>query len=132
MESLSERGYLWCLRTLFPSRVKTWWQTGDWHILADRTGSCGSGSKSRILVDFRWLSVLPGLCPPAGSQVQSEGKCILTGNNVLKDHRYHPRHDGKSVQGIENRRVRGAPLRKRVRNYMKMLGLQGCDRKETS
>jgi hypothetical protein len=43
---------------------------------------------------------------------------------------YHPRGDRKSAEAIENRRDRGLPLRKRVRNRMIMLGLQGCDRRE--
>jgi len=42
----------------------------------------------------------------------------------------HPRGDRKSAETIENRRDGGAPLRKRVRNRMKLLGLQGCDRKQ--
>jgi hypothetical protein len=56
---------------------------------------------------FQWFSVLPGLCQPAGSQVQSEGKCILTGNNVLKVHRYpHPGwFSAKSAEMIGNKRV---------------------------
>src|SRR6266446_5946238 len=43
---------------------------------------------------------------------------------------YHPRGDRKSAQTIENRRDSGAPLRKRVRNRMKLQGLQGCDSKQ--
>jgi hypothetical protein len=43
---------------------------------------------------------------------------------------YHPRGDRKSAEAIEKRRDNGAPLRKRVRNRMKLQGLQGCDRKE--
>jgi len=43
---------------------------------------------------------------------------------------YHPRGDRKSAQSIENTRVRGPPMRKRVRNRMKIWGLQGCDKKE--
>jgi hypothetical protein len=45
---------------------------------------------------------------------------------------YHPRGDRKSAQGIGNNRDIELPLRKRVRNRMKLLGLQGYDRKERS
>src|SRR5260370_41027360 len=58
-------------------------------MLEDGRGSRGTRGKSRILWHFGRLGVLPGVRPPAGSQVQSEGKCILTENNVLKVHRYH-------------------------------------------
>jgi len=44
----------------------------------------------------------------------------------------HPRGDRKSAEAIENRRDGGAPSRKRVRNRMTLLGLQGCDRKQRS
>ena len=44
----------------------------------------------------------------------------------------NPHGDGKSAEAIENRRDSGAPLRKRVRNRMKLLGLQGRDRKQRS
>ena len=44
----------------------------------------------------------------------------------------HPRGDRKSAEAIENRRDSGVPLHKRVRNRMKLLGLQGCDRKQRS
>ena len=43
---------------------------------------------------------------------------------------YHPRGDRKSAEVIENRGDSGLPWRKRVRNLMIMLGLQGCDRRE--
>jgi len=46
--------------------------------------------------------------------------------------RGHPRGDRKSAEAIENRRDGGAPSRKRVRNCMKLLELQGCDRKQRS
>src|SRR5258706_3841630 len=45
---------------------------------------------------------------------------------------YHPRGDRKSVEAVENRRDSCAPLRERVRNCMKPLELQGCDRKQRS
>jgi hypothetical protein len=43
---------------------------------------------------------------------------------------YHPRDDRKSAEAVESRRDNGVPLRKRLRNRMKLQGLQGCDRKE--
>jgi len=43
---------------------------------------------------------------------------------------YHPRGDRKSAEVIEDRGGSGLPWRKRVRNLMIMLGLQGCDRKK--
>jgi hypothetical protein len=43
---------------------------------------------------------------------------------------YHPRGDRKSAEVIENRGDSGLSLRKRVRNRMIILGLQGCDRRE--
>jgi hypothetical protein len=43
---------------------------------------------------------------------------------------YHPRGDRKSAEVIEDRGDNGLPWRKRVRNLMIMLGLQGCDRKK--
>jgi hypothetical protein len=73
-------GYLWFLKTLFPHLVVE----GDWHILADRTGSRGTRGKSRILMGLQRMGVRPGL--PARDR--SEGKRILIGNNVLKVHRY--------------------------------------------
>src|SRR5258708_4551065 len=51
-------------------------------------------------------------------------------SGILIGKGYHPRADRKSAEDIENRRDRGLPLRKRVRNPMIMLGLQGCARKE--
>ena len=42
----------------------------------------------------------------------------------------HLRGDRKSAEAIENGGDSGLPLRKRVRNLMIMLGLQGCDRRE--
>src|SRR5260370_7761650 len=45
---------------------------------------------------------------------------------------YHPRGDRKRVEAVENRRDSCAPLRERVRNCMKPLELQGCDRKKRS
>jgi hypothetical protein len=41
-----------------------------------------------------------------------------------------PYHDQKSAQATENKGVIGAPLRKRVRNCMKMLCLQVCDKEQ--
>src|SRR6266478_4675320 len=56
---------------------------------------------------------------------------IPRGNAVATQTRYHhPRGDRKSAEAIENRRDSDAPLRKRVRNCMKLLRLQGCDRKQ--
>ena len=45
---------------------------------------------------------------------------------------YHPRGDRKSAEAIENGRDSAAPLRKRVRNLLTMLGLHGCNRKQRS
>src|SRR5882762_5079206 len=41
---------------------------------------------------------------------------------------YHPRGDRKSAQVTEGAGFGGLPLRKRVRNCMKVQGLQGCDK----
>jgi len=43
---------------------------------------------------------------------------------------YDPHGDRKSAEVIENRGDSGPPWRKRARNLMIMLGLQGCDRRE--
>jgi hypothetical protein len=43
---------------------------------------------------------------------------------------YHPRGDRKSAETIENRVNRGFPLRKRVRNCMKMRDLHVCDKQQ--
>src|SRR6266446_5072821 len=45
---------------------------------------------------------------------------------------YHPRGDRKSAQVTEGVGLVGLPLRKRVRNCMKLQGLQGCDKKQRS
>jgi len=50
-----------------------------------------------------------------GGSVGMEGGC-------------HPRGARERTQGIGNNRDIGLPLRKRVSNRMKLLGLQGCDR----
>jgi hypothetical protein len=42
----------------------------------------------------------------------------------------HPYHDQKSAQATENKGVTGEPLRKRVRNCMKILCLQGYDKEQ--
>jgi len=60
--------------------------------------------------------------PHRGTNPQTEGSKWEGG--------YHPRGDRKSAEAIEKRRDNGAPLRKRVRNRMKLQGLQGCDRRE--
>src|SRR5258707_9646261 len=44
----------------------------------------------------------------------------------------HPRRDRKSAETAQNRGDSVAPLRKRVRNCMKLLGLHGCNRKQRS
>ena len=41
-----------------------------------------------------------------------------------------PYRDRKSAEAAQNKGDSRAPLHKRVRNYMKLLGLQGCDRKQ--
>jgi len=43
-----------------------------------------------------------------------------------------PYDDRKSAQAFGNTGDSGAPLRKRVRNCMKMLGLHACDKKQKS
>ena len=43
---------------------------------------------------------------------------------------YHPRDDRKSVEAVENKGDRRAPLRKRVCKCMKLRELHGCDRKQ--
>src|SRR5258706_5988461 len=44
----------------------------------------------------------------------------------------HPRFDRRSAEAVDNSSDSGAPLRERVRNCMKLLGLQGCDSKRRS
>jgi hypothetical protein len=44
----------------------------------------------------------------------------------------HPRGDGKSAQALGCKGDNGAPLRKRVRKRMKILGLYVRDKKEGS
>jgi hypothetical protein len=43
---------------------------------------------------------------------------------------YHPCYDRKSAESLDNTGNSGAPLRKRVRKFIKTLGLQGCNKKE--
>ncbi len=43
---------------------------------------------------------------------------------------YHPRGDRKSAEVIENRGDSWLLGHKRVRNHLKLQGLQGCDRRE--
>ncbi len=43
---------------------------------------------------------------------------------------YHPRGDRKSAEVIENRGDSWLLGHKRLRNLLRMLGLQGCDRRE--
>ncbi len=44
----------------------------------------------------------------------------------------HPRGDRKSAQALGDKGDSGAPLRKRVRNCMEILGLYVCDKKKRS
>ena len=72
---------------------------------------------------------------PKSMKAKGGQSSLLRGTNPLRERSeweggYHPRGDRKSAEAIENRRDSGAPLRKRVRNRMIMLGLQGCDRRE--
>src|SRR5258706_7726158 len=61
-----------------------------------------------------------------------EGRSCQRGRDRNSAGGYHPRCDRKSAEAIENGRDSSAPLRKRVRNCMKLLDLEGCDRKQRS
>jgi hypothetical protein len=58
------------------------------------------------------------------------GECVPETGGGRSEWGYHPRGDRKSAQVTRNRADSELPLRKRVRNLMIMLGLQGCDRRE--
>ncbi len=43
---------------------------------------------------------------------------------------HHPYHDRKSSEVIDNEEVKVRPLRKRVGKFLKLQGLERCDRRE--
>jgi len=45
-------------------------------------------------------------------------------------HRDYPHHDRKSSEVIDNDEINVRPLRKRVRKFLKLRGLERCDRRE--